>query len=106
MTVTDEQPPQPPQEQAQSPERVEVLREAASLISGDREKQYGPPAKNFETIAMLWSAVLGIDITAHQVGLCMNQLKIARIINGEEGNRENYVDGLGYLALAWEVRDR
>ena len=88
----------------EQPERVEVLREAAALISGDREQQYGPPAKNFETIAQLWSAVLGVEVTSHQVGLCMNQLKIARIINGEEGNRENYVDGAGYLALAWEVR--
>ena len=42
-------------------------------------------------------------MTPHQVGLCMNQLKIARIINGEAGNRENYVDGAGYLALAYEL---
>jgi hypothetical protein len=95
-----------PERAALEPERVEVLREAASLISVEREQQYGPPAKNLGTIAGLWSQILGIDITPQQVALCMTQLKVARMISGDNNLRDNYTDAAGYLALAWELRDR
>ena len=87
------------------PERVEVLREAASLISGDRERDYGPPAKNFATIAGMWSQILGIEVTPSQVALCMMQLKVARLINGGGAKRDSYVDAAAYSALAYELSD-
>lgn len=96
--------PQPPPA-APAPERVEVLREAASLISGDRERDYGPPAKNFATIAALWSQILGIEVTAQQVALCMIQLKMARMINGGGMKKDSAVDIAGYAGLAWELRE-
>ena len=99
-------PPAPPQEQAQGPERVEVLREAASLISGDREQDYGPPDRNFATIAGLWSQILRTEITSQQVALCMIQLKMARMVNGGGTKRDSLVDIAGYAGLAWELRDR
>ena len=99
-------PPSQAQASAPAPERVEVLREAASLISGDREQDYGPPAKNFATIAGLWSQILGIEVTPQQVALCMIQLKMARMVNGGGTKRDSLVDIAGYAGLAWELRDR
>lgn len=89
-----------------TPERVEVLREAASLISGDRERDYGPPGKNFATIAGLWTQVLGVQVTPQQVALCMIQLKMARLINGGGVKRDSFVDIAGYAGLAYELGDR
>jgi hypothetical protein len=35
-----------------------VLKEAHTIIYGDREKTYGHPAKNLKTIAKMWNAYL------------------------------------------------
>ena len=89
----------------EQPERVEILREAAALISGDREQQYGPPARNFATIAGLWSQILGIEVTSQQVALCMIQLKMARMVNGGGNKKDTLIDVAGYAGLAWELRE-
>ena len=71
-----------------------VLEEANSIIYGDRQKAYGSVTINFGRIAKIWSAVLGIDVTAEQVGLCMVGVKMAREVN--KPNRDNLVDIAGY----------
>ena len=60
-------------------EREQVLIEARALITGDRAAQYGNAADNFNRIAQGWSALLGVEISAHQVALCMMWLKMSRI---------------------------
>jgi hypothetical protein len=77
-----------------------IATEAVGLVSADRQKAYGHPAKNFEDIARLWSVVLGYEVTAAQVGLCMVQVKIAREIHVKK--RDNLVDAVGYL-LAYDA---
>lgn len=72
-----------------------IVNEAVNLVTGDRQKAYGHPSKNFEDTARLWSVVLGIDVTPQQVALCMVQLKLAREIYGPK--RDNLVDAIGYL---------
>jgi len=72
-----------------------IATEAVGLVSADRQKAYGHPAKNFEDIARLWSVILGHEVTAAQVGLCMVQVKIAREIHAKK--RDNLVDAIGYL---------
>lgn len=81
--------------------RAEILREAETLINGDRAKAYGPPEVNFGRIARGWEVILGTHITAEQVALCMAWLKIARLCEGP--HRDSYIDGAGYLALAGEL---
>lgn len=83
-------------------EREEILADAAALVTGDREKTYGPPDENFARIATGWSVILGIDVTPDQVALCMAWLKIARLVNDPE-HRDSYVDGAAYMALAGEL---
>lgn len=81
--------------------RSDILSEANTLICGDRQAQYGPPAENFERIAAGWRVILGCDVTASQVALAMAWLKIARVVNGP--HRDSYVDGAAYIALAAEL---
>ena len=83
--------------------RTKTLETASALINGDREKDYGTPQENFARIAVGWQVVLGCDVSAEQVALCMAWLKIARLANGP--HMDNYIDGAGYLALASELSE-
>jgi hypothetical protein len=82
-------------------ERERILAEAAALICGDRQEQYGKPEDNFARIAAGWSVILQRDVTPEQVSLCMAWLKIARLVNGP--HRDSYTDACGYMALAGEL---
>jgi hypothetical protein len=89
------------------PPRVSVLTEAASLITGDRNKTYGSPTENFANIAALWNVQIGhkltTPLTAADVAQLMVQVKMARMI--AQPKRDNYVDAAGYLACGWECED-
>jgi hypothetical protein len=50
----------------------------------------------------LWEPILGVPVTPEQVALCMNQLKVARLIK-TPGHRDGWVDGIGYLACGGEI---
>ena len=71
-----------------------VLQEADEVINGERQQDYGSQLQSFTRIAKLWSAVLGIEVTAEQVALCMAGLKIARAMQGY--HRDSLVDLAGY----------
>ena len=71
-----------------------VLMEANSLVHGDRNDDYGHPLDDFTRIAKMWSAILNVDVSAQQVGLCMCALKISRECN--KPKRDNLVDLAGY----------
>lgn len=83
--------------------RDSLLREAAELISGDRQATYGSAIDSFTRIGVMWGATLGTDaIRPDLVALCMAQLKIARAVSAP-GHRDSYVDLAGYAALAGEM---
>ena len=100
---------QPPQNVDNSPERVKVLREAASLITGDRQQDYGPPSVNFQRIADLWNvqaqAVLrdGAKFDPVLVALMLTQLKMARAVQSPK--RDTFVDAAGYVGIAAELAE-
>ena len=71
-----------------------VLVEAHNLVHGDRGKDYGHPYHDFSRTALIWSAILDIDITPQQVALCMIGVKISRECN--KPKRDNRVDIAGY----------
>lgn len=79
-----------------------VLKEAHSIIYGDREKTYGHPSKNLEAIATMWGAYLNslgtINLKAENVCVMMTLLKCARLAN-DPSHRDSVVDGAAYLAL-------
>ena len=82
-------------------ERSKVLGEATSLVNGSRERDYGEPSSNFQTVADMWSAYLGSSVSARDVCNMMALLKIARLKNGQ--HKDSSVDACGYLALGFEV---
>ena len=87
--------------------RTVILMDAADLInpSGPRGQEYGPPELNFARIAAGWSVILGADVSAEQVSLCMAWLKIARIAGDGQASRDSYTDAAAYMALAGELAD-
>lgn len=84
-------------------EDVNILEEANSLVHGDRQIAYGHPLDDFSRTAKMWSAILGCQVTAEQVGLCMCAVKISRQVN--KPKRDNMVDLAGYAATVEMVRD-
>jgi hypothetical protein len=84
-----------------------MLREAATLIAGDREAEYGTPQVNFGRIADLWNVQFrhllaeGKTFTPKDVALGMTQVKLARAI--QTPKRDSFVDAAGYVALAYEL---
>lgn len=83
--------------------RVEALREAARIISGERNKQYGSPEDNFERTAKIWSVILGIEITNEDVAMMMVGLKVARYASKSGFQPDTWVDIAGYAACGYEV---
>lgn len=86
---------------------MSVLKEANTIIYGDREKTYGHPSKNLKTIAKMWNAYLvacGVategegELIDKDVATMMVLLKAARLAN-DPSHRDSLVDICGYAAL-------
>lgn len=84
--------------------RSDILHEAETQITGQREQDYGSPENNFALIANLWSDYLDAEVTALDVAMMMCLLKIARIKNGG-GTGDSFVDVAGYAACGGEIHD-
>ena len=84
-------------------ETKEILTKANSLISKDRERDYGDKVKNHNNIAKLWSAYLDIKVEAHDVAILMVLLKIARTKLGAV-SKDTYIDMSAYGAIAGEIK--
>ena len=94
----------------------EILETALVVIEGDRAVAHGAILESHENIARLWNAYLGgfgrrtgqynkgegaPNLAASDVANMMELLKIARRKTGIL-NRDDYVDGAGYAATAYE----
>jgi len=92
---------------------TDILSEAASIVDGERQAKYGPPAENFYRIAQLWTAYLAgrglIDlnktdgITPTDYALMQALVKIARLEHGY--HHDSVVDLAGYAACAAQVNE-
>ena len=91
--MTDESPETP---------RVEALRKAATIITGEREDTYGGPEDNFNRIAAIWTVLFGREFTAADVALAMAAVKMARLVNAPD-HLDSYVDLAGYAACGYEI---
>ena len=83
-------------------ERKEILDEAARIVTGERQNQYGKAEDSFALIGGLWSDYLGVRISPIDVALMMILLKVARE-RGGKGKADNWVDIAGYAACGGEV---
>lgn len=83
-----------------------VGEEAASLVHGQRQEDYGDPLDNLKDIAAGWSTILGVEVDRRQVAHMMVWLKMCRDKNGRAG-RDNEVDICGYaMLMQFEREDR
>lgn len=94
-------------ENEQKPIKVQILLEAAELIAGQREKDYGTAEVNFKRIADLWSIrlqeILSRPLTPREIAELMILLKVARATNSP--TRDSYVDIGGYAGIAGELAE-
>jgi hypothetical protein len=78
---------------------IDILEEAAEVISGARQEEYGSPEDSFQKIADFWSTHLGHPVSAQDVAMMMVLLKVARVPKGKEASRDTLVDIAGYAAI-------
>ena len=78
-----------------TPEKI--LNAAIEAVTG-RIKNHGSPGDTFSDIAKRWRVTLGVHVTAHQVALCLIDLKIVRA-NNNPHHMDNAVDIAGYASL-------
>jgi len=78
-----------------------VLQEAEAIIHGPRNEAYGEAKKEFATIALMFYALTGHNITAQQAALFMVLLKLRR--DSHKHKRDNIVDAAGYLGLLAQI---
>lgn len=78
-----------------------ILLEALEGVS-NHEDDYGDPSDTFADIASGWSVILGQPVSAHEVGLMMIWLKIAREMG--HSKRDNLVDIAGYAECLSRLR--
>lgn len=71
-------------------------------IVEERAEHYGDPRVNWERIAAMWSAFLGVEISAHDAAVCMILMKASRTKQGV--HEDNYVDMAGYADIARGLR--
>lgn len=84
--------------------RTRCLSEAANIVAGQRDEQYGAPEDNFERIAKIWSVILSTEITEEDVAMMMVGLKVARYVNKKSGfQSDTWIDIAGYAACGYEV---
>ena len=86
------------------PVSAELLKEAQKLVEKDRHEDYGDKLTNHRNIAKLWSAFLDVEISAHDVAICMGLVKIARLKHAHK--KDSYLDLAAYAAIAGEIEER
>ncbi|HEX6010359.1 MAG TPA: DUF6378 domain-containing protein [Geminicoccaceae bacterium] len=79
----------------------ESLRHAAAVVR-DRRSSYGDPADLFGRVAARWPQVIGAEVTPVQVGLCLLDLKLARLA-ADPHHLDSLVDVAGYAACVREI---
>lgn len=87
------------------PPRVQVLVEAIGLTLGDRQDTYGSFTENMNVMGGFMQHLFYRQVNGHQAALTMMFAKLSRItINYPKVfHRDNYVDGVNYLAAAYEA---
>jgi hypothetical protein len=82
---------------------VSILQTAEQLVDGDRNADYGHPAVDLGRTSKIWSAILGSDVSAEQVALCMIGVKISRLCNAYK--LDSVIDVAGYARTLQMVHE-
>lgn len=78
-----------------------ILTDAAKVVDGDRQSDYGHPIVNHTCTSEFWSSYLrrryGIDITLDPIDVCaMNRLQKESRLANTPSHRDSLVDIAGY----------
>lgn len=94
---------------------TDILKEAESIVNGDRMKFYGHPSANHGCTAALWTAYLNrrcdrgdagyvLELSARDVCMLNILQKISRDANRRK--EDNLTDIIGYAVNAAMIEDR
>jgi len=83
--------------------RNEVLREAQTILNGQRANDYGDAYDNHKRIAALWNTYLDEEygLKPEDVAVMLILLKVARLVH--KHTSDSFIDIAGYAALAEEM---
>lgn len=76
--------------------RVDILQEAIKTLEA-REAEHGSPHDTFKILGDRW------NMSPTQVCMLLAELKIERW-RSNPSNKDNYLDAIGYIALAYELK--
>ena len=77
--------------------RQDILKEAIEILKV-REAEHGSPHDTFNHLAARW------NMTSSQVCMLLAELKIERWRSNTD-SKDNYLDAIGYIALAYELQN-
>lgn len=78
------------------------MSDSTNELLEQRESNWGHPVDTHARIAQVWSGILGYEVTAHQVTLCMTGLKMVRAsINPDDP--DSLDDAAGYVEIGKRV---
>ncbi len=83
--------------------RYELL-DAAKETVADRGEDYGSIWDNHERIAIIWTALIGIQIEPDHVAMVLAGVKLARLAATPD-HQDSWVDLAGYAATGSECLD-
>ena len=81
--------------------QIKKLSKELEAIRKLKSDEYGPFNKKMQSIADIWSVLIGKKIRPHQVALMYAAAKIVRANN--EYKYDSYIDAINYLVQADEV---
>jgi hypothetical protein len=89
--------------------RGKILKATASIVDGERNRDYGEPFDDFTTTADLWTTYISrinvrrgsLKLQPHDVAAMMMLLKVARLTWTPEV-KDHWKDAIGYGACGWE----
>ena len=79
-----------------------ISQEAAAIVAGERQVDYGDANESFARIANLWSAYTGSTIEPWDVAQMMILLKVSRAKTSKK--RDTLVDIIGYAECAGRLK--
>lgn len=89
--------------------RTSLLREAESLVVGDRNNSYGAPHQDFARsagclTALGYSGPDGRPMEAHDIAIIVTAIKLSRLMVTPK-KRDSWVDIAGYAACGYEAAE-
>lgn len=92
--------------------RAKLLIDAANLIDGDRDVQYGAPIDDFSLTASMWEAYLRrtvitrntggeVFLDPHDIAVMLILVKVSRLAQTPE-KHDHWLDIAGYAGCGWE----